>query len=104
MVPALLVKNYPIRLLKKFWHILLVLCTWYISCSIQLEAHEDNWNINVWKRTEAGAGVWAMKKRELRSRNHTHENQELQSWSRVHEKKSSGPELWHFYDGSAALK
>jgi len=62
MVPALLVKNYLIRLLKKVWHILLVLCTWYISCSIQLEAHEDNWNINEWKRTEATAGVWAKKK------------------------------------------
>ena len=29
-------------------------------------------------------------KRELRGRNHTHKNQELQSWSHVHEKKSSG--------------
>jgi len=63
MVPSLLVKNYPIRLLNKVWYILLVLCTWFSSFSIQLEAHQDNWNINVWKWTEAGAGVWAMKKR-----------------------------------------
>jgi len=62
MVAALLAKNYQIKLLKKVWYILMVLCTWFNSFSIQREAHEDNWNINVWKRTEAGAGVWAMKK------------------------------------------
>jgi len=31
-------------------------------------------------------------KQELGSRSHTHGNQELRSWSHVHEKKSSGAE------------
>jgi len=39
MLTALLVKNYQIKLLKKVWYILLVLCT---SFSIQLEAYQDN--------------------------------------------------------------
>jgi len=57
MVTALLVKNYQIKLLKKF-----------------------------------GIFSWLKKKNkiELRSRSHTHENQELRSCSHVHEKKSSG--------------
>jgi len=62
MAAVLLVKNYHINLLKKVWYILLVLCTSFNSFSIQLETHQDNWNINVRKRTEAGAGVLAMKK------------------------------------------
>jgi len=35
-------KNSQIRLLKKVWCILPVLCTWLNSFSIQLEAHQDN--------------------------------------------------------------
>ena len=42
MVTALLVKHYQIKLLKKVWCILLVLCTWFNSFSIQLEAHQVN--------------------------------------------------------------
>jgi len=42
MVKALLAKNYQIKLLKKVWYILLVLCTWLYSFSIHLEAHQDN--------------------------------------------------------------
>jgi len=48
-------KKYQIKLLKKVWCILLVLRTWFNSFAIQFEAHQDNLNINVWKRTEAGA-------------------------------------------------
>jgi len=42
MVAALLVKDYQIKLLKKAWYILLVLCTWFNSFSIQREGHQDN--------------------------------------------------------------
>jgi len=45
---------------QKVWYILLVLCTWFYAFSIQVEAHQDNQNINMWKRTEAGAGARAM--------------------------------------------
>ena len=40
------------------------------------------------------------------SMSHTHENQELRSWSHVHERRAQDPELelCHFYDGSASLK
>ena len=55
------------------------------SFSIQLEAHQDNWNTNVWKRTETRA----MKKRAPELKPH-YEIVELRSWSHVHEKKSSG--------------
>ena len=72
-------RDYKIKLINNIWYILLVLCTWFNSFSIQLEAHLDNQNINVLKRTEAGAGARAMKKRELRSRGHTHENQKHRS-------------------------
>jgi len=37
----MLVNNYQIKLLKKVWYILLVLCTWFNSFFIQLEAHQD---------------------------------------------------------------
>jgi len=40
MVTALLVENYQIKLLKKIWCILLVLCTLFNSFSIQLKAHQ----------------------------------------------------------------
>ena len=40
----------------------------------------------------------------LRNRSHTHENHELWRWSHVHEKRALEPKLFHFYDGSAALR
>ena len=42
MVTALLVENYQIKLRKKIWWILLVLCTLFNLFSIQLEAHQVN--------------------------------------------------------------
>jgi len=57
MVRALLVKIYQIQLLKEVWYVLIVLCTWFNSFSIQLETHHGNWNVNVWKRTEGEAGA-----------------------------------------------
>ena len=40
----------------------------------------------------------------LQSRNRTHENHELRSWSHVHEKRAPESKLYHFYDSSAALR
>ena len=40
----------------------------------------------------------------LRSRSHTHENHEFRSWSHVHDKRAPEPKLYHFHDGSAALR
>jgi len=42
-------------------------------------------------------------KTDLRIRSNTHENQDLRSWSHVHERRAQEPELCKFYDGSAAL-
>ena len=44
-----------------------------------------------------------MKKRELRSQSHIHENQELRSWSLFMKRRTTELDLCHFYDGSAAL-
>jgi len=43
-------------------------------------------------------------KRGIRSRSHTHENQDLRSWSHVQERRVAEPKLCHFCDGSAVLK
>ena len=90
MVTALLVKNYQIKLLKKVWCILLVLCTWFNSFSIQLEAHQAN--------------------KILMCENEQKPELEPESWKKrapepdPHSWKSIAPEakLCHFYDGSAA--
>ena len=83
-------------------YIILVLRTWYISFSIQLEAHEDNWKHmykNKQKPELEPEPEPCCENGELRSRSHTHENQELRSWSRrhVHEKKSSGAGAVSFF-------
>ena len=86
---GLLVTKYLTKSLKNFWYILCVSSTWFNSFSVQLEPHEKNSNINVRKRTEAGAGTRTMKKESygavatlMKCKN------SLQS--HVHEKKSFG--------------
>ena len=93
MARALLVKNYQIKLLKKVCYILLVLCTWFDSFSNQLEAHQDSYNINVWKRTETEVGAGAVK----------NESSGAGAGAMFMKRRAPEPELRHFYNGSAAL-
>jgi len=59
-------EKYQIKFSKKcgiFSYSSCVAWSWFNAFSTQLQAHLDNKNNNVWKRSEAGARAWAMKKR-----------------------------------------
>ena len=104
MVRALLVKNYYYTLRKKIWYILLILCTWFSSFSIHLEAHQNNLNINLWKRTEAGDGAWAMKKESSGAGVTLMKPKGSGVGAMFMKRTSPEPELCPFYNGSTVLK
>ena len=89
MVTALLVKNYQIKLLKKVWCILSVLCTWFNSFSIQVEAHQVN-KVLMYENNQKPEPL----KRELRNQSRTHENQQLHRWSRSCVIFMTAPQPW----------
>ena len=101
----LIVKIRKINPNQISWHTLLVLFTWYISFSVQLEAHQHNCKY-YWVNEQKLKPELCIEKRVFRNRSHTHEHQELRSCNRSHirEKKSSGvgavlPEPWNFNFG-----
>jgi len=103
MVAALLVKICQMKLLKKVWCILLVLCTLFNSFSIQLEAHQVNKILMCENEQKPEMEPESWKKRppepELQLWKPTAPKPEAHSW------KSIAPEaeLCHFYDDSAAM-
>ena len=84
---ALLVKNYQIKLLNKVWRILLVLCTWFNSFSIQLGAHQVNKILVCDNNQKPELEPWKKKA------------PEPHSWKPI----PPEAELCYFYDGSVAL-
>jgi len=63
-------------------------------------AHQDNQNMNVWKRPEAGA----MKKESSGAGAALMKNKSSGARAIFMKKRAPEPELCNFYDGSAALK
>ena len=87
MVTALLVKNYQVKLFKMVWFIFLILCTWFNSFSIQLEAHQVNKILMCEK--DHNPEPWKKKAPEP----------EPHPWKPI----APESELCHLYDGSSAL-